>query len=148
MPDARQKQTSQVQQQHAQGFNLFNSRFNYDNLNSTHLTAKGVPKFGNGIQPPYPYDNEPNNASISNSNNNNNSHNMVPMQQFRRNTQPVASFNQWKGFTIAPYQMKFADHLTESAIPEWRDKYIDYKVGKKKLRRYKEKLDAEELSSS
>ncbi|KAF4006215.1 hypothetical protein FOB22_000943 [Saccharomyces cerevisiae] len=93
MPDARQKQTSQVQQQHAQGFNLFNSRFNYDNLNSTHLTAKGVPEFGNGVQPPYPYDNEPNNASISNSNNNNNSHNMVPMQQFRRNTQPVASFN-------------------------------------------------------
>ncbi|AJV12145.1 BMC_2a_G0013610.mRNA.1.CDS.1 [Saccharomyces cerevisiae] len=93
MPDARQKQTSQVQQQHAQGFNLFNSRFNYDNLNSTHLTANGVPEFGNGVQPPYPYDNEPNNASISNSNNNNNSHNMVPMQQFRRNTQPVASFN-------------------------------------------------------
>ncbi|CAI4389881.1 CPI_1c_G0026530.mRNA.1.CDS.1 [Saccharomyces cerevisiae] len=44
--------------------------------------------------------------------------------------------------------MKFADHLTESAIPEWRDKYIDYKVGKKKLRRYKEKLDAEEEQSS
>lgn len=43
--------------------------------------------------------------------------------------------------------MKFADHLTESAIPEWRDKYIDYKVGKKKLRRYKEKLDAEEEQS-
>lgn len=30
--------------------------------------------------------------------------------------------------------MKFADHLTESAIPEWKDKYIDYKLGKKKLK--------------
>ncbi|CCK69919.1 Syg1p KNAG_0D01680 [Huiozyma naganishii CBS 8797] len=30
--------------------------------------------------------------------------------------------------------MKFADHLRESAIPEWRDKYIDYKLGKKKLK--------------
>lgn len=30
--------------------------------------------------------------------------------------------------------MKFADHLTESAIPEWKDKYIDYRLGKKKLK--------------
>ncbi|CAL9734333.1 protein Syg1p [Monosporozyma servazzii] len=30
--------------------------------------------------------------------------------------------------------MKFADHLTESAIPEWKDKYLDYKLGKKKLK--------------
>lgn len=30
--------------------------------------------------------------------------------------------------------MKFADHLTESVIPEWKDKYIDYKLGKKKLK--------------
>ncbi|CAI4065385.1 hypothetical protein N7582_002996 [Saccharomyces uvarum] len=44
--------------------------------------------------------------------------------------------------------MKFADHLTESAIPEWRDKYIDYKVGKKKLSRYKDKLAAEEQRCS
>ncbi|CEP63457.1 Syg1p LALA0_S08e02916g [Lachancea lanzarotensis] len=30
--------------------------------------------------------------------------------------------------------MKFAEHLRESAIPEWIDKYIDYKAGKKKLK--------------
>ncbi|QHS72680.1 Psp1p [Saccharomyces paradoxus] len=92
IPGARQKQTSQMQQQHAQGFNLFNGRFNYDNLNSTHLTPKGVPDFGNGVPAPFSYDSDPNNGNISNSNNNN-SHNMVPIQQFRRNTQPVASFN-------------------------------------------------------
>ncbi|SCU77682.1 LAME_0A01904g1_1 [Lachancea meyersii CBS 8951] len=30
--------------------------------------------------------------------------------------------------------MKFAEHLRESAVPEWIDKYIDYKIGKKKLK--------------
>ncbi|SCV99909.1 LAFE_0B05204g1_1 [Lachancea fermentati] len=30
--------------------------------------------------------------------------------------------------------MKFAEHLRESAVPEWSDKYIDYKRGKKKLK--------------
>lgn len=30
--------------------------------------------------------------------------------------------------------MKFADQLTESVIPEWKDKYIDYKIGKKRLK--------------
>lgn len=37
--------------------------------------------------------------------------------------------------------MKFGDHLNESAIPEWRDKYIDYKGGKKRLKECKELLD-------
>ncbi|SCU78404.1 LAFA_0A06436g1_1 [Lachancea sp. 'fantastica'] len=32
--------------------------------------------------------------------------------------------------------MKFAEHLRESAVPEWIDKYIDYKAGKKKLKAY------------
>ncbi|GMM55362.1 Syg1 protein [Maudiozyma humilis] len=30
--------------------------------------------------------------------------------------------------------MKFADQLRESAIPEWKNKYIDYKIGKKRLK--------------
>lgn len=30
--------------------------------------------------------------------------------------------------------MKFADQLSESVIPEWKDKYIDYKIGKKRLK--------------
>ncbi|OXB42400.1 hypothetical protein B1J92_L00737g [Nakaseomyces glabratus] len=33
--------------------------------------------------------------------------------------------------------MKFADHLRESTISEWKGKYIDYKYGKKKLKKYK-----------
>lgn len=33
--------------------------------------------------------------------------------------------------------MKFADHLNESTISEWKGKYIDYKFGKKKLKKYK-----------
>ncbi|AGO11696.1 AaceriADL080Wp [[Ashbya] aceris (nom. inval.)] len=38
--------------------------------------------------------------------------------------------------------MKFAERLRESSIPEWRDKYLDYKLGKKKLKAHKEKLKA------
>jgi xenotropic and polytropic retrovirus receptor 1 len=30
--------------------------------------------------------------------------------------------------------MKFAKELDDNAIPEWRDKYLDYKAGKKKLK--------------
>lgn len=41
--------------------------------------------------------------------------------------------------------MKFGDHLNESAVPEWKDKYIDYKVGKKKLKAYKKSLDQQYL---
>ncbi|AQZ13327.1 SYG1 (YIL047C) [Zygosaccharomyces parabailii] len=50
--------------------------------------------------------------------------------------------------------MKFGDHLNESAVPEWRNKYIDYKFGKKKLKECKKVLDLEskpwerELSTS
>lgn len=36
--------------------------------------------------------------------------------------------------------MKFAEHLRESSIPEWRDKYIDYSLSKKKLRAYRDAL--------
>ena len=36
--------------------------------------------------------------------------------------------------------MKFGDHLNESMIPEWKDKYVEYKVGKKKLKTFKQKL--------
>ncbi|EDO15873.1 hypothetical protein Kpol_1009p20 [Vanderwaltozyma polyspora DSM 70294] len=30
--------------------------------------------------------------------------------------------------------MKFAEHLQNSVVPEWKDKYIDYKLGKKKIK--------------
>lgn len=30
--------------------------------------------------------------------------------------------------------MKFAEDLTENLVPEWKDKYLDYKVGKKKIK--------------
>lgn len=40
--------------------------------------------------------------------------------------------------------MKFAEHLRESSIPEWRDKYIDYKLGKKKLKSYKDSIKTSE----
>lgn len=89
MPGLQQKQAPPSQQQQPQGFNPFNNRFSYDTLNSTHLNPKGVPDFGNGIPPPYSYGND---ANISN-NNSGNSHNMIPSQQYRRNTQPVAGFN-------------------------------------------------------
>ncbi|SMN18342.1 similar to Saccharomyces cerevisiae YIL047C SYG1 Plasma membrane protein of unknown function [Maudiozyma saulgeensis] len=36
--------------------------------------------------------------------------------------------------------MKFADQLSESVIPEWKDKYIDYKIGKKRLKYHYGKL--------
>ncbi|SCV01546.1 LAMI_0G12178g1_1 [Lachancea mirantina] len=38
--------------------------------------------------------------------------------------------------------MKFAEHLRESVIPEWSDKYIDYKLGKKKLKSCREGIAA------
>lgn len=37
--------------------------------------------------------------------------------------------------------MKFGDHLDESAVPEWKDKYINYKLGKKKLKVYTKNLE-------
>lgn len=37
--------------------------------------------------------------------------------------------------------MKFGDHLRESAVPEWQDKYIDYRLGKKKLKVFKKNLE-------
>ncbi|KAL6940603.1 hypothetical protein ACO0QE_004513 [Hanseniaspora vineae] len=37
--------------------------------------------------------------------------------------------------------MKFAEHITESSIPEWRDKYIDYKLGKKKIKQCRKYLE-------
>lgn len=40
--------------------------------------------------------------------------------------------------------MKFGDYLHESAIPEWKDKYIHYNVGKKKLDAFKLKLKKQE----
>ena len=92
MPGVQQKQASQLQQQQSQGFNFFNSRFNYDNLNSSHLAMNGGTDFGNGVQSPHSYNNDANNSNISNSSNIN-SQNVAPIQQFRRNTQPVASFN-------------------------------------------------------
>lgn len=88
MPGLQQKQAPPSQQQQPQGFNPFNSRFGYDNLNSTRLNPKGVPDFGNGVPPLYSYDNDANT-----SNNGANNHNMIPSQQYRRNTQPVAGFN-------------------------------------------------------
>ncbi|CCE65230.1 hypothetical protein TPHA_0K00960 [Tetrapisispora phaffii CBS 4417] len=30
--------------------------------------------------------------------------------------------------------MKFAEHLQNSVVPEWKDKYLDYRLGKKKLK--------------
>ncbi|AMD20001.1 HCL150Cp [Eremothecium sinecaudum] len=42
--------------------------------------------------------------------------------------------------------MKFAEHLRECAIPEWRDKYVNYKLGKKKLKAYKESIKATAVS--
>ncbi|QID83809.1 polymerase suppressor [Saccharomyces pastorianus] len=88
MPGLQQKQAPPSQQQQSQGFNPFNSRFGYDNLNSTRLNPKGVPDFGNGVPPLFSYDNDANT-----SNNGANNHNMIPSQQYRRNTQPVAGFN-------------------------------------------------------
>lgn len=35
--------------------------------------------------------------------------------------------------------MKFAEHLRESVVPEWSDKYVNYKLGKKKIKQF-EKL--------
>lgn len=32
--------------------------------------------------------------------------------------------------------MKFAEHLRESIVPEWNDKYVDYKLGKKKIKQF------------
>lgn len=32
--------------------------------------------------------------------------------------------------------MKFAEHLQESQVPEWSDKYINYKLGKKKIKQF------------
>lgn len=45
--------------------------------------------------------------------------------------------------------MKFGDHLNESAVPEWRDKYIDYKGGKKRLKECRKllSLEIEQLAS-
>lgn len=37
--------------------------------------------------------------------------------------------------------MKFGDHLRESAVPEWKDKYIDYRLGKKKLKVFQKNLE-------
>ncbi|QLG73856.1 hypothetical protein HG535_0F03670 [Zygotorulaspora mrakii] len=39
--------------------------------------------------------------------------------------------------------MKFGDHINESAVPEWSDKYINYKLGKKKLKQYAKRLEEE-----
>ena len=36
--------------------------------------------------------------------------------------------------------MKFGSQLTQSAIPEWKDKYLDYKAGKKKLKKLRGEL--------
>ncbi|CAI1863409.1 hypothetical protein SEUBUCD650_0B06010 [Saccharomyces eubayanus] len=88
MPGLQQKQAPPSQQQQPQGFNPFNSRFGYDNLNPTRLNPKGVPDFGNGVPPLFSYDNDANT-----SNNGANNHNMISSQQYRRNTQPVAGFN-------------------------------------------------------
>ncbi|SCU81646.1 LANO_0B03774g1_1 [Lachancea nothofagi CBS 11611] len=41
--------------------------------------------------------------------------------------------------------MKFAEHLRESAVPEWIDKYIDYKAGKKKLKSCRHSIDASQV---
>ncbi|QLQ80573.1 hypothetical protein HG537_0D05740 [Torulaspora globosa] len=43
--------------------------------------------------------------------------------------------------------MKFGDHLDESTVPEWKDKYINYKLGKKKLKVYKKNLEQQVLSN-
>lgn len=37
--------------------------------------------------------------------------------------------------------MKFAEHLNESAISEWKDKYIDYKAGKKWLKQFNKDVE-------
>ena len=39
--------------------------------------------------------------------------------------------------------MKFGDHIDESAVPEWKDKYVNYKQGKKKLSQYAKRLEQE-----
>lgn len=39
--------------------------------------------------------------------------------------------------------MKFGDHLNESAVPEWRDRYIDYKAGKKRIKECRKILNLE-----
>ncbi|SCU78374.1 LADA_0A05314g1_1 [Lachancea dasiensis] len=41
--------------------------------------------------------------------------------------------------------MKFAEHLRESAVPEWIDKYIDYKTGKKKLKACRKTIAASKI---
>ncbi|KAM3165424.1 Protein SYG1 [Lachancea thermotolerans] len=41
--------------------------------------------------------------------------------------------------------MKFAEHLRESAVPEWIDKYIDYKKGKKKIKACRNTIAASEV---
>ena len=33
--------------------------------------------------------------------------------------------------------MKFADHIRDTSIPEWEDKYLNYKQGKKLIKKYK-----------
>lgn len=40
--------------------------------------------------------------------------------------------------------MKFTDHLRQSSIPEWKDKYVDYKLGKIKLKTYRDIIKANE----
>ncbi|EDO17705.1 hypothetical protein Kpol_1033p8 [Vanderwaltozyma polyspora DSM 70294] len=40
--------------------------------------------------------------------------------------------------------MRFGDFITESAIPEWKGKYIQYNTGKKRLKEFAELLSKEE----
>lgn len=42
--------------------------------------------------------------------------------------------------------MKFGDHLDESAVPEWKDKYVNYKLGKKKLKIYQNTLEQQAVA--
>lgn len=44
--------------------------------------------------------------------------------------------------------MKFGDHLRESAVPEWQDKYIDYRLGKKKLKVFEKNLEQQVTDGS
>ncbi|CCC67902.1 hypothetical protein NCAS_0A13440 [Naumovozyma castellii] len=41
--------------------------------------------------------------------------------------------------------MKFGDHLRESIIPEWKDKYIDYKSSKKRIKHFRAKWENQSI---
>lgn len=43
--------------------------------------------------------------------------------------------------------MKFAEHLRESVVPEWSDKYVNYKLGKKKIKQFQKLKKVQDVGS-